>query len=89
MGLATADDDQISVYADNHRAVLITHDKEAIRRRRKNTFGRHVYLHCDDIDAVETIAKHLADVVLMITTRDAIVLKVAKDGVGSYPNRWQ
>lgn len=87
-GLATADDDQVSVFADNRKAILLTHDKEAISRRRKNTFGRHVLLACIDMEAVEVVTQQLDRIVEMIDTRDAIVLRVSKDGVYPYPNQW-
>ncbi|MEV2240112.1 DUF5615 family PIN-like protein [Micromonospora sp. NPDC049891] len=87
-GLATADDDQVSVFADNHNAILLTHDKEAISRRRKNTFGRHVLLACIDTEAVTVVTQQLDVIIEMIDTRDAIVLRVSKDGVYPYPNRW-
>jgi predicted nuclease of predicted toxin-antitoxin system len=45
-GLGGADDDAVSIYADDRDAILVTHDAEATRRRRKFTFGRHVFLRC-------------------------------------------
>ncbi|HEY2948884.1 MAG TPA: DUF5615 family PIN-like protein [Micromonosporaceae bacterium] len=87
-GLATADDDSVAVFADDHRAVLITHDREAIRRRRRNTYGRHVRLTCMDWEAIAVIEARLPEVLEMIETRDAIVLKVSKDRVVPYPREW-
>lgn len=89
VGLATANDDDVSVFADDHQAILITHDREAINRRRRNTFGRHVFLDCSDMDAVEVVGCHLEEIVHLITTRDAIVLRVSRDRVDAYRNRWQ
>jgi predicted nuclease of predicted toxin-antitoxin system len=90
VGLATADDDQVSVFADNHQAILITHDKEAIRRRIRNTFGRHVWLACNDLDAVEVVTNNLTEILAMIMTREAIVLRVSKEGVAPpYPTQWE
>ncbi|NMO57500.1 DUF5615 family PIN-like protein [Actinoplanes sp. TBRC 11911] len=88
VGLATADDDQLSVFADNHNAILVTHDKEAIRRRRRNTFGRHIWMACVDLEAVQVMTDNLGDVETLIVTRDAIVLRVSKEGVTPYPTRW-
>jgi hypothetical protein len=35
-GLSEADDDTLTMYAHEHRAVLVTHDDEFSRRRRRN-----------------------------------------------------
>ena len=49
-GLGGADDDAVAIYADDRDAVLITHDAGATRRRRRFTFGRHVFLRCHQLD---------------------------------------
>ncbi|MGH8906915.1 MAG: DUF5615 family PIN-like protein [Egibacteraceae bacterium] len=41
-GVAAADDDDLSVYADERGAVVVTHDREFSPQRMANTFGRHL-----------------------------------------------
>jgi hypothetical protein len=53
-----AEDDDVSVYADEKGAVVITHDREFSLRRRRNTFGRHVWLRCLEPMAVDVLADH-------------------------------
>lgn len=88
-GLASASDDHVSVFADEHHAVLLTHDVEFTARRRRNTFGKHVLLACRQWEAATIVERHLEDVVKMLETRDAIVLKVSNDGVTTYPTQWR
>lgn len=47
-GMARAKDDEVSVFADKHRAILLTHDREFSQRRRSNVFGKHLYLDCHE-----------------------------------------
>lgn len=88
-GLATAPDDVVSVFADDRNGVLVTHDRELISRRRENTFGRHIHLVCNEWDAADVLCEHLPDVLQQLTHREAVVLKVSKDGVTPYPARWK
>ena len=44
--LHDAPDDALAVYAANRGAVLVSHDAEFARRRRRNTIGQHVWLRC-------------------------------------------
>lgn len=87
-GLATASDDAVSVFADNLHAVLITHDRELIERRKKNTFGQHVLMKCDEPDAAEVLRAHLPAVVELVGHCESVVVRVSKDGVRVYPAQW-
>lgn len=53
-GLRGTDDDAVAAYADDRSAVLITHDVEATQRRRRFTFGRHLFLRCHQLDATNS-----------------------------------
>jgi predicted nuclease of predicted toxin-antitoxin system len=46
-GLSGAIDDAIAVYADDRKAILVSHDKAFAERHRLNTLGKHVWLRCD------------------------------------------
>jgi predicted nuclease of predicted toxin-antitoxin system len=61
-GLAQVSDDEITVYAMNKRAVVLTHDHEFSIRRSKNVCGHHIYLDCNEWSAAELLTKHLKDV---------------------------
>lgn len=87
-GLGGADDDAVAAYADNRNAVLITHDAEATRRRRRFTFGRHVFLRCHQLQAPGVIEAHLEDLVTFITARGIGVYEVRHDGVTYWPPRY-
>jgi predicted nuclease of predicted toxin-antitoxin system len=90
VGLSRALDDQVSVFADDKHGVLLTHDRELIARRRERTFGWHVHLDCNEWDAAELLRKHLPAVLVLIRSRDAIVLRLSPgmDAPHPYENKW-
>lgn len=88
MGLATAKDPDLAVYADDKNAILVSHDAEFAERRSERTFGRHLYLACPEPRAVEVMAKHLDAVLELVLSRDAILIRVTHDHVKPYPRRW-
>jgi predicted nuclease of predicted toxin-antitoxin system len=51
VGLAAATDDALTVWASEHRAVVVSTDREFSRRRIKNAIGHHVWLRCLDWEA--------------------------------------
>lgn len=52
-GLSRVRDDKLTVYSDNQRAVLVSHDSEFSQRRRRNVVERHIFLQCNEWDAAE------------------------------------
>lgn len=89
IGMATATDEEISIWADGKRAIVITADREFIDRRRERTFGLHVWLVCDDQHAVEVMGIQLSKIVAMLDGRDSVVLRVSRDYVEYYAGRWE
>jgi predicted nuclease of predicted toxin-antitoxin system len=53
--LSGSSDDDVTVYADDHDAVVVAHDKEFSQRRSKNVIGKHLWLRCREEDAVEIV----------------------------------
>jgi predicted nuclease of predicted toxin-antitoxin system len=88
LGLATAKDNDLAVYADNKHAVFISHDEEFADRQRDNTFGHHVYLSCAEPRALDVLGQHLDEVIELVQSRDAIVIRVSQDVVKPYPRGW-
>lgn len=78
----------VATYADDNNAVLITHDAEATRRR-KFTFGRHVFLGCHQLDAVGLLEDHVEEMVREIECHQMGVFKVLRGGVKYYPPRYE
>ena len=80
-GLATeGQDDNLSVYADTRRAVLVTFDREFSRRRRDSPIGRHVWLRCGPPIAAAVLRAHLAEV-LELLHREHVTIEVSEAGV--------
>lgn len=81
-GLAGKDsalDDDISVYAQGKGACVVTHDREFTSRRKKNTFGQHIRLKCEQPDAAEILEEWLPEILPFLEGREDIVLEVSRD----------
>ena len=79
-------DDNLSVYSASKDAVLVTLDKEFMRRRRQNAIGRHVRLRCSEPEAAATLEAHLAQV-LEYLRREHVTVAVSDSGVRA-SSRW-
>lgn len=79
VGLATAADDDLTVWATSHRAVLISQDIEFMRRRMKNAIGHHLWLRCDAWDATDVLASHLDEIVARLSARPDLTIRASKD----------
>ncbi len=73
-------DDNLTVYASEHRAVLVTLDREFSRRRQANAIGRHVRLRCPEPAAAVVLASHLKEI-LDDLERDHVTITVSRDAV--------
>lgn len=71
----TPDDDQ-TIYANEHDAVLLTHDREFTERRKRNTIGRHVRLCCEQPDGPELLATWLDEVSPVLERRPHVVIEL-------------
>lgn len=76
-GLARAADDDLTVYADNHDAVLLSHDVEFSKRRRRNVIGRHVWLRCNEWEAAELVATCLDDLLPILARHRHVWVRVS------------
>jgi predicted nuclease of predicted toxin-antitoxin system len=72
-GLHLVSDDEVTVYATNHNAVLLTHDKEFSQRRRRNVIGRHIQLRCNEWQAADVLADHLAELLPILKGSDVFI----------------
>lgn len=75
-----ASDDDLTVYAQNQKAVLITHDVEFSQRRRRNVIGRHLFLRCAEWEAAELLATLLDEILPILERREDIWVKLSVDG---------
>lgn len=86
-GLARAKDDELSVWAVEHQAVLVSTDVEFSQRRMQNAIGRHVWLRCNDWEASEILANQLDNVMSLLEARSDITIRVSKDSL-SDSSKW-
>ncbi|MCH1867007.1 DUF5615 family PIN-like protein [Nocardioides sp. CFH 31398] len=65
-GLSAESDPDLSIYAHDRSAVLVTHDREFSQRVRKRVVGHHIWLHCDELEGPALMTHHLEDAVLIL-----------------------
>jgi len=88
-GLGGADDDAVAIYADDRNAVLITHDADATRRRRRFKFGRHVFRRCHQLEAVELLEIHIDELVAEVEHHSIGVFEVRRSAIVFHPPRYE
>lgn len=80
-GLYRAGDDDLTVYADNKGAVLISHDTEFSQRRRRNVIGKHIWLRCSEWGAADLLREHLPELVPLLRIDRDLWIRVSADGL--------
>lgn len=78
--LAAAEDDELTVYACDRGACLITHDKEFSHRRKQHIIGRHIWLTCVEWDAAQTVLACLPDILPPLQRHDDIFIEIGTAG---------
>jgi predicted nuclease of predicted toxin-antitoxin system len=86
-GLARARDDELTVWAEEHHAVVVSTDSEFSQRRMQNAVGQHIWLRCSDWEASEVLADHLDEVVALLKARSDLTVRVSKEGL-SDSSKW-
>lgn len=88
-GLSRAADDDLTVYAQERDAVLVTHDGEFSERRRKNVVGRHIYLKCNEWDAAKILADHLDDILLVLERHRDVWVRLSPEAEVKLSFKWE
>lgn len=86
-GLARAKDDELTVWAAEHQAVVVSTDGEFGQRRMQNGIGWHVWLRCSDWEAGEVLAAHPDEVLTLLEARNDLTVRVSKEDL-SDSSRW-
>lgn len=79
-GVGRLVDDQLTVYAQEKAAALVTHDREFSQRRRRNVVGRHIFLRCDEWEAAKLVEAYLPGVEQLLEFKDDVWIEISKDG---------
>lgn len=88
-GLNRASDDDLTVYACNNNACLVTHDREFSVRRRQNVVGRHIWLTCSEWDAASVLADALMDIVPILERHADVMLTLKAAGSFDVQRAWK
>lgn len=83
-GLSADRDDELSAYADDHGAVIVSHDRAFAQRRQHNTIGQHLWLRCDEPDAVAVLTLHWDEIIEILDARADVVVKVTVSKVTAH-----
>lgn len=81
-------DDEISVYADDKRAVVVTHDRVFTDIRKKATFGQHVRLACKHPHAARVMRDRLPELLDKLAAGTG-VYTVSASRVVRHPPQWK
>lgn len=80
-GLSGASDDELTVYADNRSAALLTHDVEFSRRRERSVIGKHVWLRCSEMDAAQLVEQRLDELVAAVSIHKDVWVRLSAEGL--------
>lgn len=80
-GLSAVSDDELTVYADNQSATLVTHDVEFSKRRERNVIGKHVWLRCPEMDAAGLIEDRIDELTAALTIQKDVWVRLSCDGL--------
>lgn len=76
-GREDSEDDDQTIYAQEHRAVIITHDSEFTERRKRNVIWKHIRLHCEQPDGPDLLKRTLPDVLAILERYHDVVIELA------------
>lgn len=82
------EDDDISVYADDRGAIVVSHDRDFAYRRQRRTFGQHVRLACRQPDAIAVLEAHLDQLESLLAGHEIGVFVVSRNRIEVKPPRW-
>lgn len=80
-GLSAVGDDELTVYADDLSAALLTHDREFSERRRKNVIGKHVWLRCSEMEAADLVEEHIDELAAALSIQKDVWVKLSTEGL--------
>lgn len=72
-GMATEKDDNQTVYATDHDAVLVSCDVEFSRRKVRNSIGRHVWIKGTKPESAAILQEHLDEVIALLRKENVTV----------------
>jgi len=79
--LSRRDRRRLTVWASEHRAVVVSTDREFSRRRMKNAIGHHLWLRCLDWEADGVLEANLAEVIIRLEARNDLTIRVSGTGL--------
>lgn len=79
-GLSDVLDDELTVYATDKGAVLITHDRRFSQRRRRNVVGKHLWLDCKEPDAADLLELRLPEFIDQLDRPGDLWVRVHHEG---------
>jgi Domain of unknown function (DUF5615) len=77
-GLSDAGDDDLTAWAADHGAVLVTADSEFSQRRGRNAIGAHVWMRCPLWDAAALLEGRLGEVLEVVEHRSDVLIVITK-----------
>jgi predicted nuclease of predicted toxin-antitoxin system len=83
-GLSGIADDDVTIYASEKVAGVLSHDVEFGAKRRKNPIGWHIQLGCKEVDAAVLIEEHLDAMVAALGAFPDLYVYLSKSGINTH-----
>lgn len=74
--LSRVDDDELTIYCQQEKRALITHDRRFSQRRSRQVIGLHVWLDCDEPDAANILGRRLDDVLPVLERKQDLTIRI-------------
>ncbi len=88
-GLFRARDDELTVYACDEQACLVTHDREFSVRRKANVVGQHIWMTCSEWDAASALVETLPDILPILDRHPDVMFTVKSRGAFEVHRKWK
>ena len=86
-GLSREADPNLTIYAHDRNATLLTHDREFSQRFKKHMVGRHVFLDCRELAARDVVARRLPLVLSVLERLPDVYVVLRQDSFQvAYPS---
>lgn len=89
IGFQDAGDPAIAVWAADKDFIVVSHDMRFAAWRKRQTWGRHVYLKCSEPAAIRVMRRWLHDISTTVQHRPDFVITLQLDRMEVAPLSWQ
>lgn len=79
--LATEADGNLTIYAIDQGAALVTHDREFSNSRKKHIIGQHLRVQCSAVNVLSVVEKHIDHVTEMFGRYQDLYIEISAESI--------